>query len=277
MTIVKQAIAIILISLSLLSCNNTGEPFVDVYIFHMETDIINHTEVIILRKKPTIYEWYSQGVSAFGCYNKRGDTLILSPSLVLDENTVYSAELYTRKKDIYFVNSQMCYIMLDNRLIDITDYEVYSNSLFVSSLSELDRSLIQSAVSHNQLSRQYTRVKDRHTCSSLVPTINIYRSLDKTSRYMILRESSLFELYGIDSSECIIGYWKTNSNLHQKETVLFTPAFKYELEGEQLRLHTIDSTILVERTASQWTYTKTRNKIEEIGGNNNTFKLYEAL
>ena len=89
---------------------------------------------------------------------------------------------------------------------------------------------------------------------------------------MILRESNVFELYGNDCSDLIIGYWETNSNLHQKETVVFTPAFKYELEGEQLRLHTIDSTVLVENSASQWTYTKTRNKMEEIGGNNFTFK-----
>lgn len=269
---VKRVIAIILVSISLLSCNNVGGPFVDVFLSHTKTDIINHTAVIILRKKPTIYEWYCHGVSVFGCYNKQGDTLTLSPSLVLDESTVYSAELYTREKDVYFVNTQTCYLMLGNQLIDITDYEEYSNSLFVSSLPELDRSLIQSAVSHNQLSHRYTRVKDNNIYSSLVPTITIYRSNDTTARYMILRESNVFELYGNDCSDLIIGYWETNSNLHQKETVVFTPAFKYELEGEQLRLHTIDSTVLVENSASQWTYTKTRNKMEEIGGNNFTFK-----
>ena len=269
----KRVIAIISISISLLSCNSIGEPFVDVYLFQMETDIINHTEMIILRKEPTIYEWYCHGVSAFGCYNKRGDTLTLSPSLVLDENTVYSAELYTREKDVFFVNSQTCYLIHGNQLIDITDYEAYSHSLFVSSLPELDQSLIQSAVSHNQLSHQFTRAKDRHIYSSPVPTITIYRSNDTTARYMILRESNVFELYGSDSSERIIGYWETNCNSQQKGTVVLTPSYKYEVEGGQLRLHAIDSTVLVESTESQWTYTKTQNKMEKLGSNNLTFEL----
>ena len=255
-------------------CLSESTSSVSVYKFSIETDVFMSRQVVILRKQPTVYELYIGGTSSFGNYNKRGDTLILTPFFVLDSGSIYSPESYTRENPCsFFINYPLSFIVTENQLIDITDYHSYGNSVFVKSLPELDRSLIQSAVLFDQYMpyKVYSEVgkESKWYRSSgikepiLGSLLAIYRSVDTLERFIILRDSKVFELYAADGSEHILGYWKTDESGNSANTVVLIPCLTYYLRGQELIISEISSSTLSD-SGLQWTYRITHKKMVEI-------------
>lgn len=265
------------------SCVNNGRllestPAVSVYKFSIETDVFTWREIIILREEQSVYELYGKGISSFGSYNTLGDTLILMPSFVLDGKIVYSPETYTREIDLFFINYSRRFLILDNQLIEVTDYNAYAKSPFVSSLPELDCSLIESAVALGQFmpNKEYIKVGEKRRWYNslglkepiLEPQLTIYKHCDDLGSFIILRDSKFFELYDADGSECILGYWQSDWDRHSADTIELIPCFTFDVNGKALNVSEIDTSFFANNDL-RLTYRITPSKMVEVNNSHN--------